>query len=302
MNVPKILSKNYPVKKQCGFTLIELVLVIVLLGVIVVGSSGIIRFASQTFVNVSERDELVSNARFVLERLNREIRNALPSSILITNNGRQECIRFTPIIASSHYLTIPINPTSANSITVIPFKNRDGTNYTCNNCGDSVIINPLNNNDVYTNNLKNTGQIFLINNINTTNDIAPNRQWQLNLTKNVSFNRASPAARLYIINSYVEYCHVASLNQLYRFEFSPVYDDANDNVATPVRRHKNFRPLMANNVRTFDNNPPFVFDNANLTRNGVVKIDLEFYREDTDNPSTQEKVVFNHEIHIKNTP
>lgn len=297
--MPILSLKNNTRKKHRGFTLMELVIVIVLLGVIAVGVSGVIRLASQTFVNASERDEIASNARFVLERLNREIRNALPSSILISNNGRSECIEFMPIVASSHYLNAPISPTVSNSLTVIPFTNNDGTDYTCNNCGDSIIVNPLINTDVYANNLRATGQIFLINDIDTTNDVAPNRQWQLNLTNNVSFDRGSPAAKFYIVNSLVQYCLVASRNQLFRITSTPVYDDENDDSPSSGN---SARPVMASNVRAFNNNSPFVFDNPNLTRNGVVKIDLEFYREDTDDPDTQETVVFNHEIHIKNTP
>lgn len=294
--MPILSIQNNTKKKHRGFTLMELIIVIVLLGVIAVGVSGVIRLASQTFVNASERDEIASNARFVLERLNREIRNALPGSLLLFDNGRAECIQFTPIVASSHYLTIPLNPITSDFLTVVPFTNNDGTDYTCNNCGDSIIVNPLVNTDVYTNNLRDIGQNFLVNNIN---NVAPNGQWQLNLNRDVSFNRGSPAGKFYIINGWVQYCLVASRNQLFRITGMPVYDDENDNLPS---LGNSARTVMADNVRAFNTNPPFVFDNPNLTRNGVVKVDLEFFREDTDDPNTQETVVFNHEIHIKNTP
>ena len=71
-------------KKTNGFTLLELIIVIVLLGVMSVGISGFITLSTQTYLNVSERDKLLSSARFAVERLNREIRNSVPNSIRIT--------------------------------------------------------------------------------------------------------------------------------------------------------------------------------------------------------------------------
>lgn len=296
-----LYNTNKQMNKNKGFTLMELVIVIVLLGVIAVGVSGVIRLATQTFINVSERDELASSARFALERLNREIRNALPGSIRntpVVPNSRSECIEFMPIAATSHYLNLPINPTSSNNITVIPFINNDGTDYTCNNCGDKIIVNPLINTEVYTNFNVNTGKIFKIANTNIIGT-GVTSTLQITLSNSVSFDSGSPANKFYIVNESVEFCLYKGIDQLYRISYSDSYDTT-DASETPIRAI--VRSIMAGNVRTIDDNPAFVYDNPNLTRNGVVKIDLEFYREDTDDVDTQETVAFNHEVHIKNTP
>jgi MSHA biogenesis protein MshO len=60
-----------------GFTLIELVMVILLLGILAAGVTSFIGLSTQTYLNVTERDEIISTARFALERLNREVRNSL---------------------------------------------------------------------------------------------------------------------------------------------------------------------------------------------------------------------------------
>ncbi|MDG1750525.1 MAG: type II secretion system protein, partial [Thalassotalea sp.] len=64
--------------KHKGFTLIELVTVIVILGVLAVGISSFLQFGTRIFSETSARDELISSARFSVERINREVRHALP--------------------------------------------------------------------------------------------------------------------------------------------------------------------------------------------------------------------------------
>ena len=88
-----------------GFTLIELVTVIVLLGIMATGIGGFITLSTQTFVNVSERDELLASARFAIERLNREVSNAVPNSIRIATDidSNRQCLEFMPIQASTSY-------------------------------------------------------------------------------------------------------------------------------------------------------------------------------------------------------
>ena len=68
-------------KKSSGFSLIELIVVIVILGVLAASITSFIRFGTQIYTETTARDQLVSSARFAIERLNREVRNALPNSL-----------------------------------------------------------------------------------------------------------------------------------------------------------------------------------------------------------------------------
>ncbi len=97
-------------KKQSGFTLIELVTVIVILGILSVGISSFLKFGAQIFVDATDRDKILSSARFAIERLNRELRGAVPNSARILVNNGNHCIEFTPIAHSFVYIDIPVSP------------------------------------------------------------------------------------------------------------------------------------------------------------------------------------------------
>ncbi|MFD2167779.1 PilW family protein [Thalassotalea euphylliae] len=107
-----------------GFTLLEMVTVIVLLGVVSVGIGAIINLGSRTYVDVTTRDELIGGARFAVERMNREIRSALPNSLKDTSIGNSKCIEFRPIVTSFVYTDAPIDPEVGDSITVVNFDER----------------------------------------------------------------------------------------------------------------------------------------------------------------------------------
>ncbi|WP_348686876.1 PilW family protein [Aeromonas bestiarum] len=96
---------------MCGFTLIELVMVILLLGIMATFTSQFIGIGTQIYGDASSREQLMSDARFAMERLNRELRDAVPGSERIEDqNGNWldegACLRFWPISASSRYLVL----------------------------------------------------------------------------------------------------------------------------------------------------------------------------------------------------
>jgi len=275
--------------QQRGFTLLELVTVLVLLGVMSVGISSFIGLATQSFVNVSERDELISSARFSVERLNRELRHALPNSVRVGNRtiagNELQCIEFVPIKASTVYIDIPVAPESAsNTLSVIPFINDDGTAYTCPaTCTDSVSVYPLNTSDIYSDQTDNIGKAFGLNSIAS---ISAN-EWQLTLDGSVIFDADSPTQRLFTIGAPVSYCLEA--NNLYRYEN---YDYSISQVVPPIST----KQLMAESLADISlAELPFKVSAATLQRNALVNVSLEFLNND-------ESIVFNHEIHIENVP
>lgn len=100
-----------------GFTLIELVIVIVLLAIIGTFSFRFIGLGAQVYSDASAREQLVSQSRFALERLSRELRNALPNSIRTRNSGL--CIDYLPIVTSGQYLTLPEASGPTDSVSVV---------------------------------------------------------------------------------------------------------------------------------------------------------------------------------------
>lgn len=94
-----------------GFTLVELVMVILLLGIMATFTSQFIGIGSQIYGDASSREQLMSDARFAMERLNREVRDAVPGSERIETTGGTwddtgACLRFWPISTSSRYLAL----------------------------------------------------------------------------------------------------------------------------------------------------------------------------------------------------
>lgn len=94
-----------------GFTLVELVMVILLLGIMATFSSQFIGIGTQIYGDASSREQLMSDARFAMERLNRELHDAVPGSERIETTGGAwvdtgACLRFWPISTSSRYLAL----------------------------------------------------------------------------------------------------------------------------------------------------------------------------------------------------
>ena len=73
---------------QAGFTLIELVVVIALVGILSVGLAEILRNPMQGYIAVSRRAELVALADLTLNRITRDLRRALPNSVRVAGGGQ----------------------------------------------------------------------------------------------------------------------------------------------------------------------------------------------------------------------
>lgn len=272
-------------RSVAGFTLIELVMVIVILAVVSVGIGGFIRSGVQIYVDVSERDQLLSQSRFVVERLNRELRNAVPGSVRIKRSfSQQQCLEYVPIQWSSFYTDIPVSPEPTgviDAVELLPYSLQGG---------EYALVYPTSTADVY--------------------DLANNKRQSINscsdddgdcnttdLTDHIVqldvdglFAQDSPASRLYIVKEAVSYC-IRDKN-IYRHT---------DNINATQTLYTSGGVLMAeglvNNISIFapslDN--PFRIENATLNRNGIVYLLLRFARDD-------EQIVFSSEVHIPNVP
>ena len=276
------------INKNNGFTLLELIIVIIILGVMSLGITSFISLSTQTYLNVSERDDLLSSARFAVERLNRELRNAIPNSIRTKQSTTKQCIEFIPIKASTIYTDVPVVPDNKRAnIDVVNFVNSQGAPFSsCSGtCPDYIVVYPLTPSDVYDFDINSgDGKVTQLKPFSgLTGDI-----WTLPIepTGGMVFDQHSPTDRLYVFDSTVSYC--VSNFQLKRFQGNNF--EAFQSL-TPVGSES----LMAENV-TFDkDDPPFVYSPASLQRNAVVQIKLHFNRDG-------EEIVFNNDVHIENIP
>jgi len=184
-------------KKSLGFTLIEMIVVIIILGILAAAISTYVTLSTQIYREATDREKLVSSARFAIERLNRDVRNALPSSLRLTDSST--CLELTPIIESTTYTDIPVAPEdTSNTIKVIKFDETFNSDW-------SVVVYPLNDADVYD---AINGKIYGVNNI--IDDSLDEWEIVIDGSASVHFAEDSPTRRLYFIDAResgrVKYC------------------------------------------------------------------------------------------------
>ena len=277
-----------------GFTLVELVTVIIVLGVVSVGISGFIRTGVEIYTDSTERDQLLGDSRFAVERLTRELRMAVPNSARVKANNSDtiQCIEFIPSEWVSFYTSLSVFPDTSTTATIVEFANNPvGFEL---NTGDFAIVYPTNiqenNNDVYhlangkRKEITSCADSGTDNSCSTADD--PDGTAKLTITG--AFKDHSPASRLYIARKTLSYCAHKNNRSIYRNEGNISEDQIIYTSGT----------LMAENINndfTNDDEAPFRVYEATLTRNSMVHILLAFER-------NEEIVNFSSEVHVPNVP
>jgi MSHA biogenesis protein MshO len=102
--IPRTIHKRYPTGSPCaGFTLIELIIVIVIIGVVATMIGALIRLPVQGYVDLGRRAALVDSAEGALRRMARDIRIALPNSVRITNTANGYALELIPTLDGVRY-------------------------------------------------------------------------------------------------------------------------------------------------------------------------------------------------------
>jgi MSHA biogenesis protein MshO len=278
-----------------GFTLIELITVIIVLGVVSVGISGFIRTGVEIYNDTTERDQLLGDSRFVMERLTRELRMAIPNSVRVKSSNiginSIQCIEFIPAEWVSFYTSLSVLPDVTTSATIVEFANNP-VGFTLEP-GDFAIVYP-------TNNLENNNDVYHLANGKRKNitscsdsgtdancDTADDPTGTATLSVSGAFKDHSPASRLYFARKAVSYC-ANSNRSIYR----------NEGDITEDQFIYSSGVLMAENINNNFSNAdeaPFRVYNATLTRNSLVHILLAFER-------NEEVINYSNEVHVPNVP
>jgi len=133
-------------KQQAGFTLVEMIFVVVILGIITSIGSGFLVSAMDSYRTAQVRNQIVQRGRLTLEQMSRELRMAVPSSVRTSASGL--CVEFMPIITATNYQgTLPdaengraaVNQISTGSFTFTPA------------LAKHVLVAPFSPSDIYTN-------------------------------------------------------------------------------------------------------------------------------------------------------
>ena len=264
-------------KYRQGFTLIELIMVILILSIVSIVVTSFISFGFEIYQDTNGRQRQISDSRFVVERVTRELREALPNSVRVSSGG--ECVEFVPIVASSSYIDIPVLPDApSNTVTVID----NGLSLTGG--GYKMVVYPLQHSDVYGSSDRN----FDIASFGSASaNIIP-----ITLTSAIQFAKDSPTQRYFIIKELVSYCQTSN-DTMVRYSGY----DTNAIQPTPssgffINSAAYSGVLMAERQQ---NSAPFSVMTATLQRNSVMLIQLEFAYND-------ELLRLYNEVHIVNTP
>lgn len=262
-----------------GFTLVELVAVMLILAVSGIAVFSYLRIGAELFVDAVGRDQLSAQSRFALERLSRELKNSLPASAReLTDDATYQCLEFVPVPSSGLYLTIPRPPnpdTPMDVVTPDP-----------NVFGDRIIVNAFTEGHIY----RDSGPGRSLPLVDSTADTPSAGLTRLEFASGDRFTTGSEARRYYSINDPVSWC-VEGAN-LRRYEGygrnqnqqPPSALGAGETIATNLTNDLSLPAQL-----------PFTVANATLQRNGLVQLQLRFARSEGSEP-----LILHHEVHIPN--
>ena len=276
-----------------GFTLVELVIVIVLLSIMSLVSVKFIANMAMGYVDSSRRQNMADVTQLAVERIGRELRNALPNSVRVTSNATASCIEFIPVLGASSYSDLPVS-LATNTFNAIPMGNTISGWQT----GDPlyVAVYPISGNTLYT--VNSPSMIARLSNPSqfNTNQTATNAI-SVTLSANHQFLAESPSSRFYVTGSPISYCLIAATGDLYRYEnyfSSGVFFTAQPMTAQLPTSEPN-RALLASGISTVSSNPTFASLEISLQRNALVVFDMQV-------SDAGESVRIQHVVQVRNAP
>ncbi|PPI78888.1 type II secretion system protein [Marinobacter flavimaris] len=256
-----------------GFTLVELIMVIVLLAIVATISVRFVALSTTGAIDLGSRQLRSFSAVVISEQISRALREALPGSVRVDGSG--SCIEWMPVVAVSNYLNLPLGA-NPDSFEAVPLAG--GTSAS----GRVVVYS-------YGNNLYSTGSPGPVSPPATM----PSGPSPVTVTfdsgANHRFSTQSPERKFFIIDEPRTFC------QQGRFLFRYRDYDIQPSVATALpsampRREVLAAGLVAGSLR-FEVVPP------SLQRNGVVSFGFELV-----SPETGEVTSVSQEVQIRNVP
>ncbi|MEI8650153.1 prepilin-type cleavage/methylation domain-containing protein [Paraglaciecola sp. Hal342] len=260
--------------------------VIIVLGVVSIGVTSFIRSGVQIFNDVSERDELLSQSRFVLERLNRELRSAVPNSARVAEANGSQCIEFVPTAWATYYTRLPIVPSTERTVNTVELGDINSQFSLAS--GDMAVVYPTDSDDVFDVGRQKRRSILSCTD-SGDGDCGSNDSPEhlATLTVDGAFADISPASRLYIVRNAVSYC--VRGGSMFRHQTS---------IGQTQTVFGAGGTLMAENIindLSVSAQLPFTIQNATLNRNSLIQILLAFELND-------ETINLSSDIHVPNVP
>lgn len=267
-----LMQKNISIHKNNfsaqGFTLIEVITVIVILSIVAVLGTKFVVDSTKSYQATQTRSRLVNTGRQAVERMSRQLRVALPNSVRITNVAAgTACVEFMPISSGGNYISaVPdaVNGAAATSaINVAPHTIDFGA-------AQYVSIGAMGSAEIY--GVSPGSRATLTSRTAILLNLSAAKTWQRNSLKR----------RFYLLDFPQAFCVVA--NQL-RF-----YDNQ-DATSASVNTGSAYS-ILADNLSAAT---PFALTAGSENKNVDVLLNMTF-------TNNGESVVFNQSVMIRNVP
>lgn len=284
-------------RRARGFTLVEVIIVMVITGILGSGIALFITRPVESYIDSAARAELTDIADLALRRMGRELRLALPNSIVVFTVNGKPAIRFLITKTGGRYLDADAVAAGAPG-NALSFTDTAQLSFTMAGAwpegrqqiavGDNIVVYNLGPGfdpaDAYSGN--NVAAVTAVNAASRTISMGSNPFAQAE----PSMVLDSPAHRFQVVTGTVTYlCNggAAGTGSLSRF-FSPAVVAAN-----PTAAPSGASALLANMVSSC------LFDYATLpnVRSALVGLQLNLER-----PGKGEKVQLSYQVHVDNTP
>jgi MSHA biogenesis protein MshO len=261
-----------------GFTLLEFIIVIVIVAIMAISLSKLTNSTVYSYIDAKDRNRLSQSAKWITERISREVREALPQSVRANVSGSFHCVEFMAIVNASTYLDIPASG-SLSSFNAVGYNLvADPANF--------VAIMPIDPASLYAS----SGVLAGVNSI-VTSGIDPN-QAVVTLNAATNFTRRSPQRRFYLLDTPVSFC----------------LDDTNGNMTRhdgyAIAAAQQFPPpggsVIGENFSA--NTTVFNYQLGTLSRSGLLQINLFSQNRGRNLTGNSESFDVFHEVHVRNVP
>lgn len=199
-------------RKQQGFTLVELVMVIVLLGIVATISTQFVSLSTRGAIDLGDRQQRALQGVVVSEQITRELREAHPLSVRVTPDANPQCIEWIPILGATSYKSIPVDE-SSKDVLIAPFS--DDVTQRINDTPSSfrLAVYGYSASNFYDVDGTSASISPKLSNLEDDDSVTDGK---IVLKSSHQFDSQSPRKRIYAIKEPVSICQSGS--QLYRFE------------------------------------------------------------------------------------
>lgn len=283
---------------QAGFSLIELIVVVVLLGVLASGAGMLISNPIEAYEAQVRRQQLVDQGEMALRQIARDVRRALPNSIRITPVGGGSALEMVNVVDGGRYRDEEGGIYTADPNYVLDFSATDQVFNLLGSLNNPAEFDPNNRLVIY-----NTSENIyaeavdvddqgIITNAGTSASVVTlnpgvNQEDQITLSNPFRFTQQSPGQRLFFVDSSISYiCDPAGSRILryagYGFRAAQPTAPADFGVASG-------KVVSALSACSFN------YSAGSATRGGILTVEITI-------SDSGESVNLLHQIHVMNLP